>query len=90
MIVHYGNEAEYPNGFQNKFRNDISFIINRDLGDKLNISESFDIYEVEGRSLDEAMTEIITNNGRTGFSLSYNTQKGLLNYFMERSFYHGI
>ena len=45
MIVYYDYEVEYPDGFQNKFRNDIFFIINRELGDKLNSSASFNIYE---------------------------------------------
>ena len=45
MIIYYGNDGEYPNGFQNKFRNNVSFIINGDLRDKLNISSSFNIYE---------------------------------------------
>ena len=44
IIVYYENGVEYPNGFQNKFRNDIFFIINRDLGDKMNNSEQFNIY----------------------------------------------
>jgi surface protein len=44
MIIYYGNDAEYPNGFQNKFRNDSIFIINGDQRDKMNITTPFNIY----------------------------------------------
>ena len=37
IIIYYGKESEYKNGFINKYRNDVSFIIN---GDYLNVLET--------------------------------------------------
>ena len=43
IILYYGKESEYKNGFINKYRNDVSFIINGNYNNVLSNNESFKI-----------------------------------------------
>ena len=43
IIIYYGKESEYKNGFENKYRGDVSFIINEDYINILTKDKSFKV-----------------------------------------------
>jgi surface protein len=74
IIIYYGKESEYKNGFINKYRNDVSFIIN---GDYLNVLETNKEFKVNTG----CKIELYFNSTMTSLEsfLDYNHDKNIGN-----------
>ena len=80
IVIHYRNESNYPNGFKNDFRNNISFIINRRDNstltdqDELNITAGTEIeihFNSSVKNMENFFSQILDKNMANVVSIDF-------------------